>query len=436
VTSKRIPGQRPGGTLIERLESRPAASIGGRERPVRRVAVRGLLAASVALAVLAWTCDQADARRNGAKAKAIADSQKRQPEPVPKGPLQIIISIGDQRISVYGGGVLAARSAVSTGMRGHPTPMGIFTVIQKERWHRSNLYSAAPMPYMQRITWSGVALHAGVLPGYAASHGCVRLTNEFAVRLWRLTKIGVRVIVARDDVAPMEIAHARLFAPTPKPDASATLEAPAEMLKTALAIPTAETGSVINTVDTVGIAGEPLKAPDAAKPEGAVGPEGGIKVLPKPRKVEPVSVFISRKQGKLLVRQGYTPLFESAVTISNPDLPLGTHVFTAMELNADATAMRWTVVSLPRETPAKPELRKPESKKKTSRRETERAIAKPPVEPASIERARAALDRIDIPKEAADRISELLSPQSSLIISDHALSDETDRDTDFIVLVH
>jgi len=86
------------------------------------------------------------------------------PEPLPKGPLQIIISIADQRVSLFDNGALIARSSVSTGMEGHPTPLGVFSVISKQRWHRSNIYSAAPMPYMQRITWSGIALHAGVVP--------------------------------------------------------------------------------------------------------------------------------------------------------------------------------------------------------------------------------------------------------------------------------
>ena len=103
-------------------------------------------------------------------------AKKAQSQDAPKGPLQIIISITDQRVALYDNGALIARSSVSTGVQGHPTPLGIFSVISKQRWHRSNIYSAAPMPYMQRITWSGIALHAGDLPGYPASHGCIRLT--------------------------------------------------------------------------------------------------------------------------------------------------------------------------------------------------------------------------------------------------------------------
>ena len=135
------------------------------------------------------------------------------PEDPPKGPLQIIISIADQRVSLFDNGALIARSSVSTGTQGHPTPLGVFSVISKQRWHRSNIYSAAPMPYMQRITWSGIALHAGVVPGHPASHGCIRLKNDFAIRLWHLTKRGTRVIIAHDDVQPVEITNPHLFKP-------------------------------------------------------------------------------------------------------------------------------------------------------------------------------------------------------------------------------
>ena len=99
----------------------------------------------------------------------------RVPENKPTGPLFAILSISNQHISVYNSGGLVTRSKVSTGMSGHRTPMGIFSIIGRERYHSSNIYSGAPMPFMQRITWSGVAMHLGVVPGYPASHGCIRL---------------------------------------------------------------------------------------------------------------------------------------------------------------------------------------------------------------------------------------------------------------------
>ena len=129
------------------------------------------------------------------------------------GPLLIAISLNSQQLTLYSKGAAIAHSPVSTGTESHPTPTGIFSVIGKEKFHRSNLYSNAPMPFMQRITWSGVALHQGALPGYPASHGCIRLPGQFAQYLWGTTRMGARVIITRNEVAPFDIAHAKLFAP-------------------------------------------------------------------------------------------------------------------------------------------------------------------------------------------------------------------------------
>ncbi len=150
------------------------------------------------------------------KTKAQNDLKKAAPPPAVKGPLLIAISIANQRLTLYDNGVPIAHSPVSTGTASHPTPTGVFSVIGKARFHRSNLYSSAPMPFMQRITWSGVALHAGQLPGYPASHGCIRLPYEFAIRLFNTTKMGARVIISHQDLTPTEIAHARLFVPKAK----------------------------------------------------------------------------------------------------------------------------------------------------------------------------------------------------------------------------
>jgi L,D-transpeptidase catalytic domain len=138
-------------------------------------------------------------------------------------PLFAIVSIADQRVSIYNDQGLVARSAVSTGMANHPTPKGIFTIIGRERFHRSNLYSDAPMPFMQRITWSGVAMHLGVVPGYPASHGCIRLPAGFATRLWRLTRIGERVVISPRDATPVEFDHPSLPAPKMRPETEAGL---------------------------------------------------------------------------------------------------------------------------------------------------------------------------------------------------------------------
>jgi lipoprotein-anchoring transpeptidase ErfK/SrfK len=114
--------------------------------------------------------------------------------------VKIVVSISEQRAYVYKAGELIASSPVSTGKHGHPTPVGTFRILEKQVHHRSNIYSNAPMPYMQRLTTYGIALHAGPLPGYPASHGCIRLPLSFAKRLYALTDTATRVTVTRERV--------------------------------------------------------------------------------------------------------------------------------------------------------------------------------------------------------------------------------------------
>jgi len=180
------------------------------------------------------------------------------------------------------------------------------------------------MPYMQRITWSGIALHAGVLPGYPASHGCVRLTNDFAVRLWHLTKRGARVIIARQDVVPVEIANSHLFVSKPK-----TTSGPPEIRAITVAGNSNKTAAathapLMSNVDIKETADSPAASSAPARAA--------------PQKIIPISVFVSRKLSRLFVRQGFAPLFEVAVKIQNPEEPLGTHVFTVIELENEGSA--------------------------------------------------------------------------------------------------
>jgi len=130
----------------------------------------------------------------------------------PQGPLIIAISIDRQSLRIYDANGFFAETPISTGMKGHPTPMGVFSVIQKQKLHHSNIYSGAPMPYMQRITWSGIAIHAGVLPGYPASHGCIRMPMTFAVKMWNWTKLGARVVVTPGEMTPASFSHPLLVA--------------------------------------------------------------------------------------------------------------------------------------------------------------------------------------------------------------------------------
>src|SRR4051812_30133999 len=152
------------------------------------------------------------ARPKARKPSAKASAAIKETNAKPQGPLIIAVSIDQQKVRIYDANGLFAESPVSTGMKGHTTPMGVFSVIQKNKMHRSNIYSGAPMPYMQRITWSGVAMHAGVLPGYPASHGCIRMPMAFAVKMWNWTRMGARVIITPGQITPASFSHPLLVA--------------------------------------------------------------------------------------------------------------------------------------------------------------------------------------------------------------------------------
>src|SRR6266571_5078063 len=134
-----------------------------------------------------------------------------EPERAPEGPLLIVASITEQVAYVYRNGIRIARSSVSTGRPGHRTPTGVFTILEKEVHHTSSIYKGAEMPYMERVTWGGIALHAGDLPGYPDSHGCVRLPLEFSKLLFGVTMKGATVIIADEHSAPAETVHPGLF---------------------------------------------------------------------------------------------------------------------------------------------------------------------------------------------------------------------------------
>ena len=155
--------------------------------------------------------------------------------PKPTGPLVIVISIGKQTVTIYDGTQKIAISPISSGMPGHDSPTGVFSILEKNRYHYSNLYGGAPMPFMQRVTNSGVAMHQGVVPGYPASHGCIRLPAAFARNLFGITDVGARVIITQDDLTPAEFSSPHLIAPLP-PDEQASNDTPAR-------VATAETAS-------------------------------------------------------------------------------------------------------------------------------------------------------------------------------------------------
>ena len=386
-------------------------------------------------------------------------TEARKPEPAkqPSGPLLLAISIGSQRVTVYDDATPVAVSAVSTGVPGHPTPTGVFSVIQKQRWHHSNLYSGAPMPYMQRITWSGVALHAGVVPGHPASHGCIRLPERFAVRLWGMTKVGARVVITRGEAAPYEITHPRLAGLAKASEAafdSDTSNArssagPNRSEVATSAVVVATTGAVAGGAgaaaarDDSAPSSSEFGASASPQVEGEAAPdkpaEAGRPAEPAPTpKVEdplqqhpgPISLFVSRTLGKLFVRKGFAPVFDVPVKIARPEEPLGTHVFTASRPMHEGVGVRWLAVSLGHDrAPSRPE---PAKRKGRATRDEQRPV--PLTADALRQAAVEALDRIELPPEALERIGPLVVPGASLLISDQGLGNETGRDTDFIVV--
>ena len=352
-----------------------------------------------------------------------AEREAEQPKRI-EGQLQIVISIPQQRLTLYANGQKIDTAPVSTGQSGYPTPKGIFNIIQKSRFHHSNIYSGAPMPFMQRVTWSGIALHAGHLPGYPASHGCIRLPHSFAQHLFGVTKVGVRVVVASEDVAPHDIQHPTLAALKVK------LGDPVKVTKNGIfKISKSTTDARVETVpvpverkvaeitpEQLLVSAPPIeeKAPDLIAPE---------------LKTEPIAIFISRKLGRIYVRQGFSPLFDGPVTIKNPELPLGNHVFTALEPNAAGTEMRWNVITLPGETVEKANEQPRRPNKRGERIEVR------PVEVSRVSvTAQEALERVDIPPEVLEELAEFMRPGSSIIITDHGFGPETGKGTDFIVV--
>jgi hypothetical protein len=179
-----------------------------------------MAAAATLLAVAAAAPLATDAQ--GAKASAITGADIAAlkpgqfiwaPELAPDGPMVMVVSLNRQQAYVYRNGVRIGVSTVSTGKKGKETPTGVFTILQKNKDHRSNLYNNAPMPYMQRLTWDGIALHAGNLPGKPASHGCVRLPMAFAKALFGETAMGMTVVVTDEAPSPARLNGGDLLAP-------------------------------------------------------------------------------------------------------------------------------------------------------------------------------------------------------------------------------
>jgi hypothetical protein len=403
------------------------------------------------------------------------------------------------------------------------------------------------MPFMQRITWSGIALHAGVLPGHPASHGCIRMPHGFAERLFGATSLGMRVIVVPSDVTPVSFSHPALFKPKPlgsEVSLAAPTSAPAaqdqpmrlgagldgasqppptippkrlQTLKSIAAAKAAEAEAAAKKADeahaAAARAGQDgarfLKAQrlaELAKARADAGLRTAQEALasanaatnPNPATIEraqdatrraetkaaevqaqldaaktaaepkadalarareevktaeaaktaavaaakqaaakmsPVSVFISRQTQRVYVRQGFQAIFDMPVTIKDAEKPIGTYVYTALDYIDDGADVRWSVVSMTSSHEATHRRSDDDEDGYTRSRRSHRGERNAEPHSADVTAAKAALDRVSLPQEAVDRISEVVSPGSAVIISDEALSKETGKGTDFVVLM-
>ena len=516
------------------------------------------------------------------KTAAKKDKKEEAKKNAPQGAVYAVISLADQHVTVYDATGRIAQSRISTGMPGHPTPIGLFSIIGKERWHHSNIYSGAPMPFMQRITWSGVAMHTGVVPGYPASHGCIRLPDSFAQQLWGMTQLGDRVVVARRDTIPSEITSDALPVPkmqpapavlpgsqqaalpspvkvasigdtspvavnatSPSTDTGAPVTDAAKLLnpieyakalktraqaskaaadqaaKDALAAAQAAGAEARQAVDDVNkaeadlkaaeaklaaldaqasatvaasaapattqavpaqpgaapIATQPTPAADAAaeataaaavaaaasartaalaeidharaalneaqsreaaktpaafatvqawKNAVAIGELAADTVKEADRRLEPVSILFSKKEGRVFIRQDWKEVFEAPITFKDPDRPIGTHLFVATNADADGK-VKWSVISVPSGATAADEA----PRKRSKNDKKDEPAAAPPAPQGDT--AAAALDRVEMPEGLRERMAELVWIGAQVIVTDNARSDEMDTDTDIIV---
>lgn len=553
---------------------------------------------SAAIVALAASCAAAYSGPASAASK-----KNRQSTPIEYGtlsgpPMLAVVSLKEQRITVYDADGNTMRARISSGSTGNETPAGTFSILQKNRDHVSNVFHVA-MPFMQRLTWTGIALHEGALPGYPASHGCVRMPRSFAQRLFPMTRLGMRVVIARDNVAPSYITHAKLLQPEPLSQSSVTAtkiayesvpastnapfepplhkfplrqtqfeqlkaeaerlaikaeqaEEPVQELKALLATKTkrhataakvakaterekkaaddaaaradkalaaamdparlkkfqvardkadaAVTAAIINVDRAKAALAEPLQgraldraeravrvadASKRAREKEAASAARALAAAESPasykreqdaadrarkaaqaaaekhaksvaaleaatqdmgrtqkdfdlataelnaaataatdaeRLTLPVSLFVSLKTQRLYVRQGHEAVTDVPVSIADPDRPIGTHVYTAVDYADEGNILRWKTVSINRLQNSGSSSNRPAP------------LDAEPV-PADTARAAAALDRVTIPEDVAAKLRSAAWPGASLIISDEGPSREMGPSTDHIVLL-
>jgi lipoprotein-anchoring transpeptidase ErfK/SrfK len=426
---------------------------------------RAMLAAMAALIMLAAETAAQELRRAQTR-EEVAPRQGGEP-------IMAIVSIKSQRVTLYDADGWILRAPVSTGTTEYETPAGVFAIVQKKKDHRSNMYDDAWMPHMQRITWNGIALHGGPLPGHAASHGCVRLPFGFAERLFDRTRIGMRVIIAPYDTTPVPFSHPALLVPNAEALAAARVRAEplareaaeaaraddeakraatiaareaaaltASLRKLELSkkradaeFEAAEKAPIGARVDQTRLQAEGLKrrAAELGKQFDAMSAEARqrldasnsakdtaeaaeIKKADTGRaadqanlSLEPVSIYISRATQKLYVRRA-----------THKPVRDGGEVFDAS-----------IEASVKIHNPGKPIG----THVFTAMAREGAGLRWSAVTIDGGDDAGSALDRITIPQEVLDRVAPTALPRSSIIVSDEPLSAETNYRTEFVAVL-
>lgn len=391
-------------------------------------------------------------------------------------PIMAIVSIKSQQVTFYDAEGWILRAPVSTGIKGRETPAGVFAVVDKEIDHRSNMYDDAWMPHMQRITWNGIALHGGPLPGYAASHGCVRMPFGFADKLFPKTRIGMRVIISPNDAAPLEISHPALF--MPKADALAAAPARAETAAREAAEAAKAVDQAKKAAATAAREAALLKASlsklkslkvradaELASAEKAIAAAKTDQAKARAEEQKQKAASRAEEAGKQLDAA-------TAEAKSKPDAAAAKDAIKAAEAKKAATAKaaldaklatvpvsiyisRATQKLYVRRNTHKPwpdggevfdfsievpvTIRNPEkpigTHVFTAMARSGTGLRWSAVTIDDGDDAKGALDRIVIPRDVLDRIAPTALPRSSIIISDEPLSKETNYRTEFVAVL-
>lgn len=392
-------------------------------------------------------------------------------------PIMAIVSIKSQQVTFYDSEGWTHRAPISSGTRGRETPAGVFAIVQKNADHRSNLYDDAWMPHMQRLTWNGIALHGGPLPGYAASHGCVRMPFGFAGKLFDKTRIGMRVIIAPDDATPLEFSHPALLvakadAVTAAPSRAEELEREAaESVRTEDAARKAatkaarDTGSLKASLRRL----EGLKARADTELASAIRALSAASTDPARARAEEAKLKAEAKAAEAGTQlasaraDAKTKLDDAAKALEAAKAAASRKTTTASAAKEAKLALQPVSVYISR-TAQKLYVRRNTQKPWPDGGEVFDSSIEVPVTIRSPDRpigthiftavartdgglrwtavtidgasdAKAALDRITIPQDVLDRIAPTALPRSSIIVSDEPLSRETNYRTEFVAVL-